>query len=320
MGKCRWHLAWALAAALTLGSGGAHACAFHGYTPNPTLVDVLLATEQVALGKPVAGEAGQYKVVQTLAGPSLTEVEVPPGWRLTTPQADLVLLARDGAYGHWLPLAVMEDGFAHVLTQVMAQQSNWIYGDDGPRLRFFARLINDPNPQVRKLALEELDRVPYAALRAAPLGKVQRLPQDLASGDEELLPIRVLLAGLSKDRAYAEYLTAELDKAVGQDLPYLGAYAVALIELNGKAGVQRIFEEYLERGDLPESTQARLVQALALQYRNGPRGTRRMIGDKMATHARRSPQLARLAREHFALGSRWRPPAADSTDEFVLER
>ena len=320
MGKGKWHLAWALAAALTLGTGDAHACAFHGYTPNPTLVDVLLATEQVALGQPVAGRAGLYRVTQTLAGPPLTEVEVPPGSRLKTPQDDLVLLARDGAYGHWLPLAVMEDGFAHVVTQVMAQQSNWIYGDDGPRLQFFARLINDPNQQVRTLALEELDRVPYAALRAAPLPKVQGLAQELASGDEVLLPIRVLLAGLSKDRGYAGYLMAELDKAVEEDLPYLGAYAVALIELDGKAGVQRIFEEYLQPGDLPESTQVRLVQALVLQYRNGAGAARRVIGDEMAAQARRSPQLARIAKEHFALGSRWRPPAADSTDEFVLER
>jgi hypothetical protein len=320
MGKGRRQLAWVLAVALTLGAGGAQACAFHGYTPNPTLVDVLLATEQVALGQPVPGRAGHYRVRQTLAGPPLTEVEVPPGWRLNTPQDGLVLLARDGAYGHWLPLAVMEERFAQVITQVMAQQSNWIYGDDGPRLRFFARLVNDPNQQLRDLALQELDRVPYATLRAAPLPKVQRLPQDLASGDEALLPIRVLLAGLSKDRAFAGYLRAELDKAVGQDLPYLGAFAVALTELEGKAGVQRIFEEYLQPETLPESTQARLVQALALQYRNGPRDTRRMIGREMAAHSRRSPQLARLAKEHFALGSRWRPPAADSTDEFVLER
>jgi hypothetical protein len=320
MGKVRWHLVWALVAALALNPGGAQACAFHGYTPNPTLVDVLLATEQVALGEPVPGRLGQYRVVQTLAGPPLAEVEVPPGWRLKTSQKGMVLLARDGAYGHWLPLAVMEDRFAEVISQVMAQQSDWIYGDDGPRLRYFARLINDPDPQVRRLALQELDRVPYAALRAAPLPRVQDLRAGLTADDEALLPIRVLLAGLSKEHSLAGPLRRQMDEAVQRDLPYLGAYAVALIELEGKAGVQQIFEKYLTAGDLPESTQVRLVQALALQYRNGPRGTRRMIGREMAAQARQSPQLAGIAKQHFALGSRWRAPAGGTADEFVLER
>ena len=41
---------WVLGSAVALTSAStATACAFHGYTPNPTMVDLLLATEQAVI-------------------------------------------------------------------------------------------------------------------------------------------------------------------------------------------------------------------------------------------------------------------------------
>ena len=59
------------------GAQAALACAFHGYTPDPTVVDHLLDTEQVIVARLDGARPGQYEPIEALMGP------LTPGLSLT---------------------------------------------------------------------------------------------------------------------------------------------------------------------------------------------------------------------------------------------
>lgn len=113
---------WGLAAVLCLApAANALACAFHGYTPNPTLVDLLLATEQAVVARPTP--QGTYRIVDALLGPDEGDIPVPASAefqrKLAANSNATVLLVRDGAYGPWIEAAVMDSGFRSLIGTVM---------------------------------------------------------------------------------------------------------------------------------------------------------------------------------------------------------
>ena len=301
-----------LSAALWLGGvQSAAACAFHGYTPNPTFVDLFLGTEQVVIARPSGAGSRGYTALETLLGPDVGEVpiEVSDAVRRALagqPEAT-VLLARDGSYGPWLEIVVLDAGYRRLVEQVAEKQSVWLLGDEQDRLEFFAKRVNDTHPAIRDIALRELDRAPYAALRALRLPKIDGLGAALETGDEALMPIRVLLAGLSQDAALGALVKTGLDEAIEGQLPYVGAYVTALVELEGAEAVAGVFEAYQRAGVHTELTRERLMQALSVQYKSAPRKLRRAIAGEVAKELRQAPEFGRAAKRHFSFGGAWRP-------------
>lgn len=300
-----------------LNAGTAQACAFHGYTPNPTLVDVLLTTEQVAV---VQREGGAYVSLATLAGPTLDEVPIGVGpdaaTRLEGKPDATVLIARDGPYGPWVEIAVMDDRYRTMVEAVMARQADWQLGAERARLAFFAERLTDPNADIRYLALRELDRAPYGMLKQVRLPTMPDLREGIEQGDPSLLPIRVLLAGLSGDRRLAPVVTTGLRVAVDNEIPFMGAYATALIELEGAQGVDLIVASYLKSGAISPITGERLLEALALQQKTADGPLRNAISQKVAALVREEPILAGAAARQFGYSSRFRPgnAATSGTD------
>ncbi|MEO1139796.1 MAG: hypothetical protein AAFW87_10090 [Pseudomonadota bacterium] len=301
---------WALGGALSLGLGqAAVACAFHGYVPNPTIIDLLLATEQVVVARLDPNNPRRYSAVETLVGPDVADIPITVTAEtqalLTRDPSATVLLARDGAYGAWLDLAILDNRFRSVIDRLVRDQSIWYSGGDAERLAVFAGLVNDPNADLRRLALQELDRAPYSALRKAQVPPVQNLRQDLRKGEPDLMPIRVLLAGLSQDQGFASLLSSDLDTAIRNDVAYMGAYATALIELEGDRAVRDILDRHLKDGSLSVQTREKLLQALAVQHKAAPDQTRRTIAIGVAELLRTSPELGEAAARHFGLRSHW---------------
>lgn len=295
---------WALSALLCLGSTNTSlACAFHGYTPNPTLVDVLLATEDIALLRLDPTNSNRYKLLEILSGAEVSEFPIPVTASirklLTERPSASLLVARDGAYGPWMALTILDPGFEKIVKKVVERQSELLIGGDDARVALFAKLLNSPNLAVNALALQELDRAPYSALRAARLPKLQNLKRELETGDEAFMPIRVLLAGLSRDQSLSSFLSEELDMAIEGNIPYMGAYATALIELNGKAAVRDILDRYLAPRALPLETRTKLLEALSVQHKAAPRATRREIAKGVAELLRTSPDLKEPAARFF---------------------
>ena len=286
----------------------ANACAFHGYTPNPTLIDILLATEQVVIARPTQSRPNRYMPLETLAGPDVSNIpisvdpSVPP--LLDGKPASTVLLARDGLYGPWLEIAVVDERYRKFVTGILEHQPELLLGDDKKRLQLFSTLVNDENPDIRRLALQELDRAPYGDLKRLSLPKIPNLRQDLAQGEQDLMPIRVLLAGLSQDASYARYLASELDAAIQQDVPFMGAYATALIELEGQSAVQDVLQRLEQVDEQSDGVREKLLQALAIQYKTAPVPTRRAISRGVAKLLRASPELEEVAARQFGFRSR----------------
>ncbi len=304
MGNKNRLFGWLLSFALSLGfAQNSGACAFHGYTPNPTLIDILLATEQVVIARPEPSNPSQYTPIETLAGPEVINIPigVTPATRvlLAGKPSATVLLARDGSYGPWLEIAVLDNRYRKFVSRILRQQSELLLAGGKKRLLLFAALVNDPNPGIRRLALQELDRAPYSDLKSLRLPKIQNLGQDLENGDEDLMPIRVLLAGLSQDRSFTRIMNAKLDAAIQNDVPYLGAYATALIELEGAAAVRKIFDRQLNADNLSADNREKLLQAMAIQYKTAPKPTRNLIARELTEFARISPDFAEAAARQF---------------------
>ncbi len=285
------------------------ACAFHGYIPDPTVVDHLLDTEQVVVARLDVSRPGQYQLIEALMGPltpdlSLTATPTAKE-RLSADPKATVLLARDGAYGGWRELAVMDARYRGVIDQVMARQSAWQLGEEATRLALFASHLNDPNPDLRRLALRELDRVSYQSLKVVALPSMPTLAQDLNSNETDLAPIRVLLAGLSQDSKFTPPLQAGLEEAVTQNLPYMGAYATALIELEKERGVEHVLERYLRDPDLSLPARFKLMEALSVQHQTASGQTRRAILSGVRALLKSDPTMADVVEAQFGLRSPW---------------
>ncbi len=305
-----------VAAAIAVGAAQtATACAFHGYTPDPTVVDVILASDHVVLARPDPASPGRYAPVAALIG-SIGSVEIPipvdaeTRARLQRNAADTVLMARDGAYGPWMKLAVLDDRYRALITTVVARQGPLSAGGGKGRFQLFADHVNDPNPDIRRLALMELDRADYGVLRRLDIPKVSGLHERLETGETDLRPIRILLAGLSGDKALGQTLADGLDAAARRDVAYLGAYATALIELGGASAVAYILDRHLVPGALPVGPREKIVEALALQKQNGPGQTRREIRSGVRKLLAQSPELAGAVARQFGYRSDWSMAAA----------
>jgi hypothetical protein len=296
--------------ALSLGTAQhALACAFHGYIPDPTLVDILLGTEQVVIAQPRSSDPDRYVILETLLGPDGIEIPltVSPETRedLEEGDGDTVLIARDGAYGPWLELAVMDDRYRQIVEQVIARQSTWVFGGDEERFQMFAALANDPNPAIRYLALGELDRADYSILRELDIPQIDSLRAEVTIADDGLRPIRVLLAGLSDDQSYVELLKQEMSVAVADNRPYLGAYATALIELQGPRAVQSIVQHHFADETLPLETHERLMEAFAIKNQTADMITKQAILNGVDEVLFNAPQLAGAAARQFGFRSDW---------------
>ena len=309
LGMRRKIFGWLLCGALSLGnSSPALACAFHGYTPNPTLVDLLMMTEQVVIADIDPSHPNRYRLLEVLMGPHVPDIPITVSASVTgiiskNPSAR-VLLARDGAYGPWLMLTVLDTRLHHVLSQVIKRQSALINGGNEERLALFVSLLNDPSPDVHRLALQELDRAPYSALQKRPIPNIVGLKQDLETGDEGLMPIRVLLAGLTKDQSFKPFMMEELAMAVEGNVSYMGAYATALIELGGADAVQYLINAYLTDKAQPLDRRIKILQALSLQHKNADRKTRREIARGVAHELHQSPELKEPAARFFGFRTR----------------
>ena len=297
MGKSTYRpeLGWTAALLLALTPAqDAVACAFHGYIPDPTLVDMLLETEQAVIARPNA--SGNYDTIDALLGPDLGTIPIAASaaFRTATSQDSgaTVLLVRDGAYGPWTEAALLDTRYRSVIDTVIENQSAWQMGRDSERRRLFASLVNDPNPDLQRLALQELDRLPYPTLKDLRVPPLRNLMQDIETGDPDQRPIRILLAGLSGDRSFAAPLATALHNAVLQDTAHLGAYVTALIELQGQPAVEAIVAHYLKPGLVTQSVQDKLLDALALQYRAARSATRRSIAREVAALVRHNPAMA----------------------------
>lgn len=282
------------------------ACSFHDYAPEPTLIDRLLASEQIVLARPDPADPSRFAVVVALEGPG-THITLPG-----SPRADerlafaasvdaAMLFARDGAYGPWQALALLDAETRDILLSVVPKLADWEFGADRDRFQTFAALVNHPSAAVRALALQELDRAPYWVLRRLhfPKGWHPGLPDDAS---RDLAPIRTLIAGIvaapgTRD-ALAEKLEAALAAGAAAPGGVVGAHATALIEAGGEAALAEVVGR-LHDADTQPAAHESLIEALALHAVDGPEALHAPIIAALSGTIARHPEIAPAVARQF---------------------
>lgn len=302
----------ALFCALTLGGSPALSCAFHGYTPQPTLVDRLMASDHVVLARSASGDPFRFKASAAIEGP-LASVDIPhlvdttTRRRLAIDQTAQVLFARDGAYGPWERMAFVDAEFDPVLSDIVERLPRWMSGDDADRFGFFAGLLNHPDPVIHELALRELDQADYALLKSLDLDvPVDRLLDRLdVLSEMNLKPIRLLLLGLSDRSELAGLMEHRLRSLIGTGGTNLGAYATALLEQRGSASVTWVAGELLSDPTASMDSKEALIAALAIQSTVPDSGMSFEIQHAMDLAVTQDPRLAAAVARQFGQRFDW---------------
>jgi hypothetical protein len=259
---------------------GALACAFHTVPPQPSMLDLALMAEDVAV-LDSTGVAAVWK-----GNPAGALDAVPPG------VVGKMLMARPDPYGPWEALGPVTPALDAVLRTALDQSDRWLFEGDTARGAFFAGLLTHPAPEVRRLALFELDLLNYGVLRTVVAGQGVT-PPDLPA-DPELTAITALLDGLTGGAAAAARQEAAARAAL--DDPdwgrVLGAHAVALVEAVGADGVA-ILDRLVLRDRMRPLDQVELVvEALAIQRAEGDPAQRTAIDAALTDMIATRPETA----------------------------
>ncbi|WP_157770200.1 hypothetical protein [Ruegeria marisrubri] len=293
-------------------ASAAGACGFHNYVPQPTMVDRLIDSEHVVLVRQDPANPFRYKVVENLSGveadadiPNL--VDSTTRRRLTQNGDDVVLFAREGAYGPWLRVAYIDSTMQPVLRSVLDHLPDWKLGEDVSRFQTFADLLNHPDPVVGKLALRELDRADYGFLVSHKLqiDTAQTLSRIGNRTEMDLRAIRVLLLGIAGDDTARGYLKRGLNRSAQLESTLLGAFATAVIETDGPESVRIIAETYLADQTYSAASKEMIVEALALHSQYGDETMRSAVAEAMGEALEVAPDLAPAVARQFGARGVW---------------
>lgn len=303
-----------LSAAMGLiGAQAALACSFHTYIPAETIVDRMLASDHIVLARPDPENPFRFKAVTAVRG-SPDEVDLPHLVDSTTRRKmaaapnDLVLFARDGSYGPWERLTYLDADGRALLDRIVPRLNDWERGEDKDRFALFAEVLKHPDPTLANWALTELDRAPYEVLRSLPINvdAAQLSANMWAPHEYRYLPIRVLLLGLSGDEAARPLLDSGLARSLnGLASIHTGAYATALIELEGPEALPGLAAHLAPQGSADPVARESLIEAMAIHGFSGDTdmqaAVRSAVEKALAADAALAPMVAR----QFGLRADW---------------
>jgi hypothetical protein len=298
---------------VAFGATASLACGFHTYLPEKTVVDWIIDSDHLVVARNSPGNEFEYEVLDVLRGggaavdiPRLVDTRARQGFA-RNPQ-DTSLFAFDREDQDWELVAHLTPEFRSVVEEVVRRAPNWGAGYDPDRFRLFEALQDHPNEVLRMLALREIDQAPYDLLRTLDV----RIPtQDLLShlwtqDGYPYQPIRVLLLGLTDDEAARAEIHEFVDRVAGWDWANnLGAFATALVEIDGKAGVALLESRFLSDADQPLDKLEQVVEALAIHNDIGTPDLVTEIGASITRLVALRPEAAPLVARQFGDRQDW---------------
>ncbi len=282
-----------------LGAGQAVACAFHYYLPEKTAVDYLVDGSDVVLARTAPDNKFAYKTAIVLRGtgpdaPLPFLVDRVTRLKMANNPDDYRLFARENGDA-WQSVSHVTPAYHKLLEQVLTKSNTWEAGYSAERLALFAPLLTHPDPLVQKLALREVDKAPYALLRQADTNiPADRLLSQLWTREGVAFQsIRVLLLGLSDTAQARAEVYDFFDRTQSwQSANNLGAFATALIELDGIDGVARLEDRLLSDPAQPLAKLEQALEAMAIQNAGAAPDVRRAITNALIGLIERNPQIA----------------------------
>ncbi|MEM8730588.1 MAG: hypothetical protein AAGF79_11780 [Pseudomonadota bacterium] len=304
------------AALLAAGAGSARACAFHTYAPAPTVIDRIVAARDLVLARPNTRNPFLYEVTDVLRGSAQDALPMRIDTGAPFDPSTSVLFARVPD-DDWREVAVIDAA----LRPVLEQAQTWGEDDKEARFEVFAALLDHPDPALRTLALQEVDKVPYALLQSLD-GQVPDaglLAQNLwTRSGYATQPIRVLLLGLDgSDIARAEIMGYLGEVSDDPQIGYLGAFATALVELDGVDGVAWLERRFFSRPDQPLGPVEQVVEAMAIHAGLGSEALRARIGAAFDMLLNSQPAAAAGIARQFSSRSDW--SQAERLDRVVAD-
>lgn len=289
------------------------ACSFHTYKPEKTPIDLVIESDHLVIARSDPENPFAYRVVETLRDGGRDVVisqlvDSTTRKRLATNPDEGVLFAFGPERAGWRSVAYLTPGYRQVVDSVMSGMARWKAGYDPARLAIFETLQNDPDPTLRELAIREFDNAPYALLRGIDL----TVPaQQLIAGlwTQQGYPyqsIRILLLGLSGEDTARGEVYRYIDRIADRDwAKNLGAFATALVELDGTDGLARLEAAILSDPRQPLDKLEQVVEALAIHNGVGTANLRAAIDATLGRLLEARPEAAALIARQFGTRQDW---------------
>ncbi|MCX7301520.1 MAG: hypothetical protein NTX73_14320 [Rhodobacterales bacterium] len=281
-----------------------HACLACIAMPEDSLADNVAQAEVVALLRPQPDDPFRYAPVAFLrGGPDVPEVP----FLVSRDRAAALAANQDGAVvatwtaaGGWMIHDLADTEMKSILQDVLSRDLS----SPQARREFFGPLVLSADPALSRMAMIEISTLPYPVIREIPVRvprqDVARLLSDPVWAD--WAPVMILLFGLSDgpaDKAFVRH-AADAIAENGRTV-HLAAWATALIEMDGDAGIAWLRENYLENPD-------RSVLEL------------REIGFALASHAARDDAEGAAVRDALAELAAAQPAVAGALAKVLLDR
>lgn len=197
---------------------------------------------------------------------------------------------------NWQRVLHVNSSVRDVLNVLMPVAERWSTGEDeAERFQFFAERLAHPDSTVRSLARSEVLQSRYGLMRTMKpelgLNEIQRALNDPLQVNFSPLYIAMLT---QIDDPNAQLLVRRMfDSSKRLDLgARLTPWAVALIELDGEAGVEVVARVALRREPTTLETAMAASTALALHGLQGREDLRDAISDTLVQAAAMDPMLA----------------------------
>jgi len=228
------------------------ACAFHTALPKASLADDIARSQEVIAARPATDNPFRFEPVAILRGEASGQsppyiVDSVTRARLASNPDEAVLFAR-AADGTWKRLLLLDAATRPLIDLMIARAEVWAAPAGAEESRdTLAGFLAHPDARLRRIALRELDALPYGVLRGGtyPVEPAELL-DGIASIDQmSFAPIRILLLafddrGIARE-AISRRVAMMAELGIGTNL---GPWITAAIESSGEEGiadVERLF-------------------------------------------------------------------------------
>jgi hypothetical protein len=288
------------------------ACAFDLVPPEKSSIDWIVEADRLVLARPRPDNKFAFGVTEVLIG-EMGDIELPglvdskTRRMLTVNPRQAILFARIEG-GDWKRVATIDETFRPILEAAMRYRGDWAGEFDEGRKEFIEELQDNADPRVKALVIAELDKMPYEMLRRMDM----RIPPDELISELWMISeapyqaIRALLLGLSDDEAAHREIHDFINRVEDRSLVRnLGAFAAALIEIDGVAGVEKLASGMLLDPSQPLEKLEQILMALSVQNVVAEREVRDAIGIAVADFVALRPEGGAIVARQFATRSDW---------------
>jgi hypothetical protein len=288
------------------------ACAFHTTLPEATVSDQIAAAVEVIAARPSRDDPFRFKPIAVLKGASSQSgppdlVDSATRHRLARDPDDAVLYARM-ADGTWTRLLLLDAATRPVVDRMLVRAAVWTTPQGAVERRdLFAGLLRHPDERLRRLALGELDALPYSVLRGGTYAiPADDLLRDIADiQDMPFAPIRILLLGIDGGSDAQDAISRRLASMASTGIDTnLGAWITAALEGGASKGIAEVERLFLASpGRLTERQLTEIVRALSVQSAEGNPAIRTSLDGAIRRLVSLRPDAAPLIAQAFAAAS-----------------